>query len=144
MSQARACYSSYVREKDFITKVHKHLPKSIYAWKINDPYHGGVPDAFYSGEYQHCFIEYKYLEVLPKRNNSLVKVKLSAQQRACLRLHAKNNINAYVVIASGDLVYITENFDLETITVKEFTTNAISFVQYIDNLVGFCLGGAEL
>ncbi len=133
-----------MREKDFIAKVHKHLPKYIYSWKINDPYHGGVPDAFYSGKYQHCFIEYKYLEVLPKKDNSFVKIKLSAQQKACLRLHAKNNINAYVVIASGDLVYITENFDLEKITLKEFTNGSISFVQYIDNLTTFCLGGANL
>ena len=133
-----------MREKDFIAKVHKHLPKYIYSWKINDPYHGGVPAAFYSGKYQHCFIEYKYLEVLPKKDNSFVKIKLSAQQKACLRLHAKNNINAYVVIASGDLVYITENFDLEKITLKEFTNGSISFVQYIDNLTTFCLGGANL
>ena len=59
-------------------------------------------------------------------------------------MHAKNNINAYVVIASGDLVYITENFDLEKITLKEFTNGSISFVQYIDNLTTFCLGGANL
>ena len=108
MSHARACYSRHVREKDFITKVHKHLPKYIYSWKINDPYHGGV------------------------------------QQRACLQKHLNHKIPAFVVVGSGDLVYVTQNFTLEKITVKEFTNNAVSFVQYIDNLVGFCLGGAEL
>ena len=36
MSQARVCYTRRVREKEFIMKVHKHLPKAIYKWKIND------------------------------------------------------------------------------------------------------------
>ena len=144
MSQARACYSRHVREKDFITKVHKHLPKYIYSWKINDPYHGGVPDAFYSGQSKHCFIEYKYVQTLPKKDTSNISINLSAQQRACLQKHLNHKIPAFVVVGSEDLVYVTQNFTLEKITVKEFTNNAVSFVQYIDNLVGFCLGGAEL
>jgi hypothetical protein len=144
VSHARPCYSRHVREKDFITKVHKHLPNYIHAWKINDPYHGGVPDAFYSGKHQHCFIEYKYIDKLPKKETSKISINLSEQQRACLQKHLDHNIDAFVVVGSKDLIYTTQDFSLKEITLKEFTTQGISFVQYIDYLRSFCLGGAKL
>ena len=53
-----------MREKEFINKIHKKLPKEIYKWKINDPYHGGVPDTFYSGPKGFAFFEYKYIQKL--------------------------------------------------------------------------------
>ena len=137
-------HSQDVREKDFITKVHKHLPSYIYTWKINDPYHGGVPDTFYSGRYQHCFIEYKYIQNLPKKQNSKIPIKLSAQKRVCLQKHVEHNTHAFLVIGSKDLIYTTQDFSIKNITVKEFTNKSISFVQYIDNLTSFCLGGAKL
>ena len=65
-----------MREKEFINKIHKKLPKEIYKWKINDPYHGGVPDTFYSGPKGFAFFEYKYVQKLPKRNTSKIKVDL--------------------------------------------------------------------
>ena len=58
-------YFHTMKEKDFINKVHKKLPKEIYKWKINDPFHGGVPDAFYSGPAGFAFVEYKYTQTLP-------------------------------------------------------------------------------
>ena len=64
-----------MREKEFINKIHKKLPKEIYKWKINDPYHGGVPDTFYSGPKGFAFFEYKYIQKLPKRKTSKIKVK---------------------------------------------------------------------
>ena len=74
MSHARLCYTQDVREKEFINKVHKHLPKEIYRWKINDPYHGGVPDTYYAGSTGFCFIEYKYQDTLPRRDTSKIQI----------------------------------------------------------------------
>ncbi len=144
VSHARPCYTPWVQEKDFITKVHKHLPKYINAWKINDPYHGGVPDAFYSGKYQHCFIEYKYIKKLPKKENSKILINLSEQQRVCLQKHLDHNINAFVVVGSKDLIYTTQDFFQKEITLKEFINKSISFKLYINHLTSFCLGGAKL
>ena len=81
-----------MREKEFINKVHKALPSSIYKWKINDSYHGGVPDTFYAGPNGHCFIEYKYIDQLPAKNTSKVKFNLSPQQRIWLTEQAVNNL----------------------------------------------------
>ena len=61
-----------MQERHFINKVHKKLPSSIYKWKINDAYHGGVPDCFYSGNGGLCFVEYKYKKELPKRDGTSI------------------------------------------------------------------------
>ena len=137
------CYTAYVREKEFINKVHKNLSKEIYRWKINDPYHGGVPDAFYSGPKDHCFIEYKYKESLPVKETSFIKIELSTQQRIWLKRQAENNINVYAVLGSGDLVYVTQDFEKEKITVKEFKQQAVSFTDYITQLTNLCLGNEK-
>ena len=54
-----------VIEKTFIAKIHKALSKEIYRWKINDAYHGGVPDVYYSGLAGCVFVEYKYHKKIP-------------------------------------------------------------------------------
>tara|TARA_R110001592_G_scaffold125448_3_gene335506 strand:- start:604 stop:1005 length:402 start_codon:yes stop_codon:yes gene_type:complete len=129
-----------MREKEFINKVHKALPSSIYKWKINDPYHGGVPDTFYAGPNGHCFIEYKYIDQLPAKNTSKVKFNLSPQQRIWLTEQAVNNLFTYAVLASGDQVYVTEDFTIKDLTVKKFNEGSIPFKIYIEVLTKFCLG----
>ena len=128
------CYTYYVREKEFISKVHKHLPKSIYRWKINDAYHGGVPDTYYSGCNGHCFIEYKYQDTLPRKETSKITMKLSAQQRYWLKRQHNNNVLAYAVLACLDRVLVTQDFDLEYVTLKEFNEQSIPFKEYINFL----------
>jgi len=132
------CYTHDVREKEFINKVHKHLPTSIYRWKINDPYHGGVPDTYYSGNKGNCFIEYKYQEELPKRDTSKLKINLSAQQRIWLTTQHEHNVNVLVVLGTRVGVYTTRDFQLKEITVKEFKDNCISFNNYINKLKEIC------
>ena len=46
----------------------------------------------------------------------------------------------YAVFASGDLVYVTEDFTIEELTVKQFNDEAIPFKMYIESLTNFCLG----
>lgn len=138
-SHPRLCYTSFVREKEFINKVHKHLPKEVYRWKINDPYHGGVPDAFYSGIQNHCFVEYKYKDTLPKKLTSKIKLELSAQQRNWLKLQKTNNLFVYTVFACQDHVYVIEDFDLKEFTVADFYNKATTFKEYIFALTKFCM-----
>ena len=140
MSHARLCYTQDVREKEFINKVHKKLPKEVYKWKINDPYHGGVSDTYYSGPNNHCWIEYKYKEDLPVKLNSKIKINLSEQQRIWLTRQKEHGVFTYVVFASGDSVYVTEDFSLAHITVKQFKEQAIPFKIFIQVLTNFCLG----
>lgn len=118
--------------------MHKHLPTSIYRWKINDPYHGGVPDTYYSGSKGNCFVEYKYQEELPKRNTSKVKINLSAQQRIWLATQHEHNVNVFVVVGTRRSCYLTRDFQLKEITVKQFKDNCITFDDYINKLKEIC------
>ncbi len=129
-----------MQEKDFINKVHRKLPKEVYRWKINDPYHGGVSDTYYSGPNNHCWIEYKYKDNLPAKLNSKIKINLSEQQRIWLARQQEHGVFTYAVFGSGDRVYVTEDFTLTHITVETFMKEAISFKIFIETLTKFCLG----
>ena len=46
-------------ERRFRQSITKHL-RSIYVWAINDSWHAGVPDHYYSGNGGDLWCEYKY------------------------------------------------------------------------------------
>ena len=128
-----------MREKEFINKIHKKLPKEIYKWKINDPYHGGVPDTFYSGPKGFAFFEYKYIQKLPKRGTSKIKVNLSAQQRAWLQRQYDYNMPVYYILGSPEGCIVSQEFQREFFTLDEFTQCACTTDQFIDKIINICL-----
>jgi hypothetical protein len=111
----------------------------VYKWKINDPYHGGVPDAFYSGPAGFCFVEYKYKESLPKKGSSKIKINLSEQQRIWLRRAQDHNLRAFTVFASGNDVCILTNPNIPHLCVNGFKRIANPFEDYIAFLEKICL-----
>jgi len=123
--------------------VHKHLSKEVYRWKINDPYHGGVPDTYYSGPNNNCWIEYKYKHTLPVKCTSKIKINLSEQQRIWLTRQKEHNIFTYAVFGSQDQVYVIEDFTITEITLKEFNKNAVAFKDFIQALTKHCLGDTK-
>ena len=98
---------SSVNEHSFIKSFHKKLDPSIKIWKIYDPYQGGVPDALLFGSAgQMLFVEYKYVKTLPKRNTTIVKPALSAQQSEWLKDKTARGIDVLVVLGTHDGVVI--------------------------------------
>lgn len=92
-------------ESQYTANVHKRLPKHIKAWKVNDNYAGGVPDAFYrnndtSVETRPLWVEYKFIKALPKRDSTRIIPDLSSLQRKELReiLAANNDEQALVIV----------------------------------------------
>jgi hypothetical protein len=128
-----------MKEKDFINKIHKKLPKEIYKWKINDPYHGGVPDAFYSGPGGFCFVEYKYVQSLPDRGTSKVPINLSQQQRLWIQRAHTHKLPTYIVLGYPDGVCITDNPLAEFFYLDCFLRCAVTFEAYIDKISNRCL-----
>lgn len=48
-------------ERRFRQSITKHFKgKDLYVWAINDSWHAGVPDHYYSGEKSDMWAEYKY------------------------------------------------------------------------------------
>lgn len=91
-----------MNEHSFIRSVHRKLPDSLYKWKINDNYEGGVADAYYSGGKGDLWLEYKYVKELPARGNTVVRTSLSPQQKLWLNRRHSEGRNVGVVIGSPD------------------------------------------
>ena len=129
-----------MQEKHFINKVHKKLSSDIYKWKINDAYHGGVPDVFYSGPGGHCFVEYKYKKELPKRHNTYIKFGVTAQQCAWLNARKDEGVPVFVALGVGKSIVFNNNFDVVNVyTVRDYITEAMSIDDFIDELEKICI-----
>jgi len=93
-------------ESQYTSNIHKRLPPTIYKWKVNDNYAGGVPDAFYrnlDGKGEHLWVEYKFIKELPKRGSTIVKPNLSAQQLLWLKQARSSGEQALVIIGCEGL-----------------------------------------
>ena len=129
-----------MQERHFINKVHKRLSSDIYKWKINDAYHGGVPDVFYSGPGGHCFVEYKYKKELPKRHNTYIKFGVTAQQCAWLNARKDEGVPVFVALGVGKSIVFNNNFDVVNVyTVRDYITEAMSIDDFIDELEKICI-----
>mgnify|MGYP003113358326 FL=1 len=129
-----------MQERHFINKVHKKLPSTIYKWKINDAYHGGVPDCFYSGNAGLCFVEYKYKKELPKRDGTSINFNLTPQQCAWLNGRKDEGVPCFVALGIGNLVLVTQDFDnVNNITKSQFMTEAMSITDFIAKLGNLCV-----
>jgi hypothetical protein len=84
-----------MQESSFTSKIHRLLPNEIYAWKISDRFHRGIPDAYYSGSAADLWIEYKFYSSLPTRS---FRCKLSPHQLRWLNdRHAEGRRTAVVI-----------------------------------------------
>ena len=123
-------------EHGYIRSIHRRLPASIYRWKINDNFEGGVADAYYSGEEGDLWIEYKYLPALPKRSTTPIRTCLSAQQRLWLTRRHSEGRQVAVVIGSPDGAVIQTTPDAwnDAMTRDDFIRSAVenkSVANYI-------------
>ena len=129
-----------MQERHFINKIHKRLSSDIYKWKINDAYHGGVPDVFYSGPGGHCFVEYKYKKELPKKHKTFIKFGVTAQQCAWLNARKDEGVPVFVALGVGKSVVFNDNFDVVNVyTVRDYITEAMSIDDFIDELEKICI-----
>lgn len=95
-------------EHSFVRALHRRLPRpDIYAWKINDKFAGGVPDAMYEGAKGLLWVEYKYIKAYPKRGTTLMRTSLSPLQVQWLtRAHSRNQQVALVIGCEKDAVIL--------------------------------------
>ena len=131
-----------MNEATFIKKTHKALSSEIYKWKINDPYHGGVPDAYYSGPGDFCFVEYKYKPALPIKDTSKISFGLSTQQELWLNKQQSFGVPVFVVAGCEDkIVHLRTDFGKVNHYIKNtFMEEAITFKELIELLNEHCLG----
>jgi hypothetical protein len=133
-----------MNEHSYIKAIHNRLPSTVYKWKINDNFHGGVADAYYSGDGGDLWIEYKYLSNPPKRPTTEIKTCLTDQQLYWLKSRQSEGRNVALVIGIAapfgykfkDNLIITD-FS-QKITLESFSSSAIDkrgVASYIMNAV---------
>lgn len=124
-------------ENKFIHRVHKCIPR-VYSDKTNNPYKGGIPDVFYTGEYGDLWVEYKYIPKVPK--TATVIPKLSALQLLWLRRRAAEGRNVAVIVGcpQGGVVIPIEAWE-SGVSAKFFAQNIMPVSKvacWIHNHVG--------
>lgn len=126
-------------ESKYTASIHKLLPKTIYKWKINDNFQGGVPDAYYSGHGGDLWIEYKYLQKLPKRTDTLIVPQLRSLQIRWLNDRSAEGRNCLVVVGCPDGSYIF-NSDTwgEGVTTEVFKNGMVTRQAIADEIVSIC------
>ena len=65
--------------------------------KMSNPYVGGIPDLWYSGDRDDLWVEYKFI-VVPKRDETLVHIDLSPLQERWLAQRFLEGRNVAVVV----------------------------------------------
>lgn len=88
-------------ETRFYTNIHTHLKKMspfVYSMKNNNPYVGGIPDCWYSGNADDMWIEYKWLATDPVRKVVKPMELLSDLQQTWIRDRHVEGRNVMVII----------------------------------------------
>jgi hypothetical protein len=84
-------------ENQFISGIHKYLQHDApYREKTNNPYRGGTPDVWYSGDKADLWIEYKFLPRKPQRGS--VTAELTELQKLWLRKRHAEGRRVYVIV----------------------------------------------
>jgi len=92
-------------ENRFIGSVHKHLPKSVHIEKMNNPWRTGTADVWYSGTSGDLWIEYKFIERIPRSAEILPD--LTPRQMQWLNDRFDEGRNVFVVLGTptGGVIY---------------------------------------
>ena len=93
-------------ENRYIASIHRLLPDAVYREKMHNPYRGGTFDVWYSGQIADIWIEYKWVNKLPK--NGILVPELSELQKKWGRGRSKEGRHVYVVVGSpiGGVIFI--------------------------------------
>lgn len=134
-----------MNEHGFVRKVHKKLREAKRLkkiWKINDNFQGGVPDAYYLGETDSLWVEYKYLPRLPKRGNTLIVPGLSELQYGWLQDLQEGGKNAWVAVGHPFGVWWSTDLDLcrRGVPRSTFVEDSVDTAAFINLILDTCTG----
>ena len=110
-------------ETNFIARVHKRLPLSVYHMKNHNVYTGGIADVWYDGLAGDCWVEYKYVDPLPVKVPVRPMELLSKLQSQWLNDRYRNGRNVAVIIGCKAGGVILKNKEWEhDIPIQQFNS----------------------
>lgn len=96
--------SSTKPENRFIASIHKKLP-TVYAEKTNNPFRAGTADVWYSGECGDLWIEYKFIERIPRSKKILPEVTPRQSRWLNNRFDEGRNVAVVLGLPTGGVIY---------------------------------------
>ena len=95
-----------MRESQFIRKIHKLLPKEIWAWKTADRFTNGIPDSVYVGpKGRTLWVEYKFVQQLGKRHTPRLT---QLQKQRLAQLYQAGHDVAVIIGSPHDAVILRD------------------------------------
>lgn len=132
-----------MNEPDFTRAVHKRLPDTLWAWKICDPYMGGIPDAYYRNRETGgaVWVEYKYIKRLPAKETTMIVPNLSQLQLKLLNETVESGQKAIVIIGYGSKGVILEDKSqwVTGISKSEFVNSLLDYKQLGVKIYGYTI-----
>lgn len=113
----------------------------LYIWAINDSWHAGVPDHYYSGSKTDLWVEYKFYPTdreLFDLSKSEKNPKLSCLQQNWLNARYKEGRNVWVIVGMPSGGVILRNQDW---THKVTITRLLSRKELAQEILCFCVAG---
>lgn len=124
-------------ENRFIAGVHRHLQRT-YAEKMNNPWRAGTADVWYSGDRGDLWIEYKFIERIPRSEEILPD--LTPRQRRWLNNRHDEGRNIAVVLGTptGGVIYRNKEWlkPLDNVTLAGLVVPKDEVARWIFNQVG--------
>lgn len=124
-------------ENRFISAVHRYLPQT-YAEKMNNPWRSGTADVWYSGSRGDLWIEYKFIERIPRSCDILPD--LTPRQRRWLNNRYDEGRNVAVVLGTpiGGVIYRDKEWmrPRDSVTLTGLIVPKDEIARWIYNQVG--------
>ena len=124
-------------ENRFIESVHRHLPRT-YAEKMNNPWRAGTADVWYSGDRGDLWIEYKFIERIPRSTEILPD--LTPRQKRWLNNRFDEGRNVAVVLGTptGGVIYRNKEWmrPLDHVTLAGLIVPRDEIARWIFSQVG--------
>lgn len=92
-------------ENRFIGSLHKKLPKGIHAEKMSNPWRTGTADVWYSGVDGDLWIEYKFIERIPRSAEILPDLTPRQMQWLNDRFAEGRNVAVVLGTPTGGVIY---------------------------------------
>lgn len=129
--------SSTKPENRFIAGIHRLLPKS-YAEKMNNPWRAGTADVWYSGDRGDLWVEYKFIERIP-RSVEILPDLTPRQKRWCNnRFDEGRNVAVVLGTPTGGVIYRNKEWmrPLDHITLAGLVVPKDEIARWIFSQVG--------
>ena len=124
-------------ENRFIGSVHRYLPRT-YAEKMNNPWRAGTADVWYSGDRGDLWIEYKFIERIPRSAEILPD--LTPRQKRWLNNRFDEGRNVAVVLGTptGGVIYRNKEWmrPLDHVTLSGLIVPRDEIARWIFSQVG--------